>query len=91
MISFQLEKLTIEEGKRNLSQLTFELQARAKSAEEQLADPRSAYDELQSQLMTMMAKNTELYKLLEPEEANISKEKHEFEQRKAELTKLNER
>jgi NADH pyrophosphatase NudC (nudix superfamily) len=63
--TIQLEKLAIEEENRNLLQNNFEQQARTKSAEGQLVELRSAYEDLESQLMTMTAKNTELYRLLQ--------------------------
>eukprot|EP00804_Cyclotella_cryptica_P026861 CCRYP_019977-RA/>CCRYP_019977-RA protein AED:0.08 eAED:-0.00 QI:0/1/0/1/1/1/2/0/870 len=89
--TFQLEKLTIEEENRNLRQSNFDLQAKTKSAEGQLIELRSAYEDQESQLSTMTAKNTELFELLGAEEANISRLKQEFEQCKVESTGLSEK
>jgi myosin protein heavy chain len=88
--TFQLEKLTIEEENRTLRKSNFELQTRTKSAEGQLADIKSAHEDLALQMSTMTSKNTELFKLLQAEEANMTKVKHELEQCKTDLTTLHE-
>ena len=89
--SFQLEKLTIEEDNRNLRQSNLDLQGRTKSAEGQLEDLKYAHEDLEAQMKTMTTKNTELFKLLEAEEANMSKFRQEFELCKTENASLHEK
>ena len=89
--TFQLEKLTIEEENRNLRQNNFDLQTRTKSAESQMYEIKSAHEDLKLQMTVMTTKNTELFTLLEAEEANASKVKHEFESCKTNLTSLQEK
>ena len=77
--TFQLEKLTIEEENRTLRVSNFELQLKARSAEGQLDEIKSGFEDTESQLTIMSTKNAELLKLLEGEEANTSKIISEFE------------
>jgi len=71
--TLQHKQLTLEEENRSLRENEFDLQARTKSAEGRLEEAKSDNDDLESQLNTMTTKNSELFNLLEREEANNAK------------------
>lgn len=89
--SFHREKATLAEENEALRKGNFELNAKVKSAEGRLEEVQISYDEVESNLETMTTKNTELFNLLEREEANTAKISAELEACKSDSTALGEK